>query len=239
MVPSVPFKRRGLVALVVLLALAAAVSVVALSARADMPAIPTVITAADLVEPDPGPIPLDDPSLASKIEDAFVWLVEKKGANLDHPVLADPAHRAAIREAGFVAGARYDLPPDLLWSIAYRESTFKLDEVGKRGEQGLMQVGERGRRYCSAACGTMTTAAEQIACGACWLDAGRQWCGGSLLRGLYAYAGGKCAAGTPKIVRVVYLRFRVWRKIRALVYDALPTVAALLGPPGGAVRAAP
>lgn len=231
MVPPLPRSYAGRAALVALAALFALV-LCYLSASAQSTPIPRIITDADFVEPAPGPLPLYDPSLASKIEDAFVWLVEKKGANEGHPIIGDPLHRAAVREAGLAAGSRYDLPPDLLWSICYRESVFTLDRVGTRGEIGMMQVGAKGRAYCAEACGTNTTAAEQIACGACWLDAGRTWCGGDLRRGLTAYAGGKCHAKTAGVVRAVYLRYRVWRKLRSLVYGPEePTIAA--GPLGG------
>ena len=96
------------------------------------------------------------------------------------------------------AAMAYDLPPELLARVAYYESRYRTDRIGDDGRSwGLLQVGPRGRRVCRAVCGTMTTVEEQAMCGACWLDAGRSWCG-SLVGGVTAYACGRCTPTGPR-----------------------------------------
>jgi hypothetical protein len=219
MVLPLPRRRRGLVVGLVFIALGLAVlASLLLSERAEAASEPV----RDFSPPPPALLPFGDPSLASKIDEALVWLVTKKCENVDncpaHPILSDPDFRKQIREAAISSGERYNQPPGLLLAMAYRETVFRLDLVGKKGELGLMQVGKRGREICASACGTMKTADEQMACGACWLDAGVRWCGGDLLRGLKAYAGGRCEAKTQATLRAVNWRYRVWRKIHSLVY---------------------
>jgi hypothetical protein len=186
-------------------------------------------TAKDFSVPKDVAISPDDEAVGQKIDDAISWLVTKRigESQAAHPILDDPSYRTSVRVAAIEAGNSYNLPPLLLLSMAYRESVLTTDRIGSRGEIGLMQVGKQGQQFCKNVCGQNITPHEQMYCGACWLDAGRSWCKGSLEGGLRAYAGGKCYSKKTRVVNSVYWRLRVWRKIHEMVFGAEMTVASI------------
>lgn len=111
-----------------------------------------------------------------------------------------------LSEAFRSTSSKYNIDVNLLISIGYRESVFRMGEIGDRGKSlGIMQVGKQGRRACAC---DMTTVYGQIECGACWLDKGREWCG-SIEGGLTAYACGKCEPVNGLTRRAVNIRFRL------------------------------
>lgn len=187
-------------------------------------------TAKDFSVPEDISISTDDEIIGKKIDDALSWLVTKRigESQAAHPILDDPSYRMSVRVAAIEAGNSYNLPPLLLLSMAYRESVLTTDRIGTRKEIGLMQVGKQGQQFCKNVCGQNITPHEQMYCGACWLDAGRSWCKGSLLGGLRAYAGGKCNSKKTRVVNSVYWRLRVWRKIHEMVFGAEMTVASIV-----------
>ncbi|MDD5542850.1 MAG: hypothetical protein PHX83_06715 [Acidobacteriia bacterium] len=212
-------RKDMVIATLVLIAAAVVAAFLFYASRAH--AAPPIV---DLEAPPTETVALDDPSVAPKIEEAMIWLVTKRGANEKHPILSDPVYRANIRVAAVESGEKYDVPADLLLAMAYRETVYKMDTVGKRGELGLMQVGSLGRRHCAKACGAMVTASEQMDCGACWFDHGRKWCGGDIRLGLNVYASGPpCKASAPATIRATFWRYRVWRKIHEMVYGVALT----------------
>jgi hypothetical protein len=132
-----------------------------------------------------------DTGHTSAVEAVLVRSIEKEARN--HPIVTDAGYRAAVASAMVRSAEHFDLPVMLIASIAYHESRYRIDnQVGDEGRSvGMMQVGEQGRRACAPVCGDLSTPQEHTDCGACWLDAGRQWCG-DLVGGLTAYICGAC-----------------------------------------------
>lgn len=144
-----------------------------------------------------------------KVSAGILWLVTPNEARIPGRVASytgtraysDPSYRVELAKAFLDAAERYDVSPWLLVGMSYRETVFRMNGIGDGGKSvGLMQVGKMGRRACRDVCGGMETAHEQIMCGACWLDKGRQWCG-SLDGGLSAYISGECKLRTVRAKR--------------------------------------
>jgi hypothetical protein len=138
-----------------------------------------------------------------QIERIILWSVRGETcAPSSLPVLGDPEYRTRVAQAIVDASERYNLPALYLVAIAHRETRYRTNQVGDSGRSlGMMQVGKMGRRVCRPVCsraGTERATVEgDVMCGACWLDAGRGWCG-SLQGALSAYVSGQC---TPKSKR--------------------------------------
>ena len=131
----------------------------------------------------------------------------------------EPEYRSELSRAFLKASRRFDLPLALLLATGYRESVYRTFLTGPGGEKGIMQVGKFGRRKCKEYCGKVTEVEGGIMCGACWLDKGRQWCKGDLLKGLYAYLGGKCESKHPRTIRAFNKRLKLWAKLAEMIKD--------------------
>lgn len=125
-------------------------------------------------------------------------------------VVTDPEYRAAVVDAAIAAGDLYDLPPPLLLSMAYYESSYKVTAVGARGEIGLLQTGDQARTVC--ACDDLQTPDGQIMCGACWLRRAHDACG-TLEGALTMYAVGECSSSSPRVVQLVERRLATSRTL--------------------------
>lgn len=126
-------------------------------------------------------------------------------------VVTDRPYRTEIVRSAVAAGQRHDLPPSLLLSMAFFESSYRSTAIGTRGELGLLQVGEQARRVCLCP-DIQTDIQTQIDCGACWLARARRACGN--LRGaLTMYAVGKCTSGDPRVARLVSARLTMARTL--------------------------
>jgi len=142
------------------------------------------------------------------------WMVEEVTT---HRVHRDPAWADEVTRAAEYAGADWGFDPLLLMAMAYRETEYRPGMIGSRGERGLLQVGHGGRRYpmCREVCGELATPDEHMACGACWLRAGVDWCRGDLYGGMLAYAYGKCRAPRDsRAAKAVRKRVQLWGHLR-------------------------
>lgn len=126
-------------------------------------------------------------------------------------------YRLELSKAFKKASLHFDLPIGLLIAMGYRESIFRPNLKGPNGELGLMQVSKYGRRKCKEYCAEIDTIDGGIMCGACWLDKGRAWCKEDLIKGLYAYAAGKCESNTPRTIRVVTKRLKIWTLLAKII----------------------
>lgn len=105
-----------------------------------------------------------------------------------------------------VASESQDVPPKLLTHWCFGESTFLKD--AKRTEKsgavsrGYMQT----HSTASALCRKAGYEPGSISCGAYLMSYGRELCG-SLERGLWWYASGRCE-GTPRAKRITKFRMR-------------------------------
>ena len=122
----------------------------------------------------------------------------------------DPRYRLELSEAFEKASLHFDLPIGILITIGYRESVFRPHLKGSRGELGIMQVGKQGQRKCKEYCSEVDTVDGGIMCGACWLNVGRTWCKGDLIKGIRAYLSGKCVSNAPLTKRVLNQRLEIW-----------------------------
>lgn len=160
-------------------------------------------------------------SMAARVDAAILWLVtppETASAETvrrlsESRVAEDHGYRQELAGHFIEAAEHFDLPLWSLVAIGYTESVFRMGEVGDGGRShGIMQVGRQGRLACREHCGDMGTARQQIFCGACWLDRGRQWCG-DLDGGMAAYVGGHCRLRTPGAARAHAKKQKVAAKL--------------------------
>lgn len=138
-------------------------------------------------------------------------------------LLSTTPNRMLYRDAGaretmsqhFVdAGERYNLEPSLLVTWSFYESSFRTDAEGALGEVGLFQVHGKHRRACEGE-HDLSTARGQVMCGAMLIDMDRRYCG-SMERGLWRYASGRCR-GTPRARRITAFRLRRWSRLELRV----------------------
>lgn len=136
-----------------------------------------------------------------RVAEGIRWLVtpdpdrEKKYLRVyaDYRVHDDEGYRLELARAFLGAGAEFGFDPWLLVGMAYRESIFRMEEIGDGGKaRGMMQVHGQGRKACASHCGDLGTVRQHVDCGACWLDRGRRWCG-DLDGALYGYISGRCS----------------------------------------------
>lgn len=159
----------------------------------------------------------DRENAPERVQEGILWLVTPpNGADAEtvrryHGSRAyeDAHYRQRLSYAFLKTSREFDIPVWLLVGIGYRESVFRMDEVGDAGGSlGMMQVCEQGRRACREYCGELETLEEHALCGACWLDKGRQWCG-DLEGGLSAYINGNCELETVKAKRAYKIRMKL------------------------------
>lgn len=112
------------------------------------------------------------------------------------------------------AGERYNVDPSLLVTWSFYESSFRTDAKGALGEVGLFQVHGKHRKACGGE-QDLSTARGQVMCGAMLIDMDRRYCG-SLERGLWRYASGRCR-GTPRARRITAFRLRRWSRLELRV----------------------
>lgn len=145
-----------------------------------------------------------------EIEDAIKWsTIEKDNIRIYGPAAMSVEYQQELAYAFKTAGEKYDIPPLLLVAMSYYETLYR-NLIGDNGRShGIMQVGIMGRKKCKC---TMNTVLNQIMCGACWLNMGRNWCG-NLHDGLNAYAAGTCKSKNMRTKRAVAIRLEMQNKM--------------------------
>lgn len=129
----------------------------------------------------------------------------------------DELYRRELVEAFEVASSRFDVPANLLMALAYRESVFRPDGVGPRGELGVMQVmpfvtkRRKGREYCE----DVSTPEGGIMCGSWWFARGARRCD-TLKGAIGAYVSGRCNPTHPRAREAVANRLWLWRYLNEL-----------------------
>ena len=111
---------------------------------------------------------------------------------------------------------KYSIPEEIIITIIYTESSFKINASGDHGRSlGLMQTGRLARKYCKLSCGAYDSDSvdNQICLGTCWLSYAIERCK-TLKAGLTAYAGGKCKAQNARVEWAVRRRFRIYRRLK-------------------------
>ena len=139
-----------------------------------------------------------------KTVDKIEWLTSYETS----PIKAytrDVNNKHELASAFELASKKWNIDIDYLLVIGWSESVFR-NLVGDDGKShGEMQVGVTGRKRCKC---DMSTVRTRVDCGACWLSAGRGWCG-TLDKGLQAYVGRvrKCK---PSIKAMRKYNFKKW-----------------------------
>ena len=114
----------------------------------------------------------------------------------------------ALSDADIVIiASEHNLDPWLLISTIYRESSFKMNAVGKLGEKGLGQVHGIAKMKCD-----LKTQYGQIDCAASWLSKMINKCG-SVNRGVSAYLSGKCKP-SGKVLSAIRRRVRLAKRLK-------------------------
>ena len=124
-------------------------------------------------------------------------------------------YRARLVEAFESAGKRFNIPPNLLIAMAYRETVFRPEGEGSRNELGILQTGKQARFVCRKHCKNIDTPEGGAMCGACWLDRGRNRCK-DLVGGLYAYVSGRCFSNHKNVLSAVQNRLWLWNYLNEL-----------------------
>jgi len=144
---------------------------------------------------------------------AVLYLVQQH----PHPLADNADALTEIADALDDAAQEYQVPPLLLVSMAWFESSFRVDvlslkKIGALGEKGLLQTGPHAVR--DGRCDTSTIAGQAL-CGARWLAVARDGCDGSIERGLVLYASGRtCDKNKSKKLRYrINSRLRLWRRL--------------------------
>lgn len=127
----------------------------------------------------------------------------------------DELYRKKLVAAFEAAAAEFGLPVNLLLAIGYRETVMRTDQIGPKGELGIMQVMpfvvKRGKKYCSK----VNTIAGGIMCGSWWLARGRDHCG-DLEGAIGAYVSGRCNPTHPRAREAAANRLWIWRYLDGL-----------------------
>lgn len=82
----------------------------------------------------------------------------------------DDVDPQSLAESIVAKSERHDVDPCLVTAIAYRESSFRVAAVGRRGERGLMQTSRWLIMHDRGHCGNIDTVDGQLECGVSWLS---------------------------------------------------------------------
>jgi len=135
-----------------------------------------------------------------------------------HPLVRNSELRDNMARAIVTAAREHNIPPTLLTTITYLESTFDITAKGALGEIGLTQVHGTAAKGCE-----LETIKGQLDCGARWLETQYQKCG-TWKGALTAYATkGMCSTASGRVKSVINYRLRKWTnldtEIRPLLED--------------------
>lgn len=126
--------------------------------------------------------------------------------------------RKEMAEAIVSAARKHEVPPLLLTTIIYHESTFETSAKGALGEIGLMQVHGLAARGCD-----LQTLEGQLDCGAEWLahfyPKCQTWKGAVTAYGTR----GSCVATTPRNEDKMRYRLKQWAKVETEAAKFLST----------------
>lgn len=124
------------------------------------------------------------------------------------PIMRSATLREEMAQAIVTAANTHGVPPLLLTTIVYNESTFDITAKGKLGEIGLTQVHGLAAKGCE-----LDTAEGQLDCGARWLAHYYPKCE-TWERSLTAYATkGKCVSESLRTKDKISYRMRQWKRI--------------------------
>lgn len=147
-------------------------------------------------------------------EEIETAIMMTRGEDTRNPVVTSKVYRKALVHAFDFYSKKYDLPSMLFVGMALKESEYKNTAHGSRGEEGILQVGEQGRKYCKEECGAFSLNPDtQICHGFCWFNAIKnKTCDGSIRQGLYGYSSGRCEPKPSWVntVKAVRKRYRLW-----------------------------
>jgi len=139
---------------------------------------------------------------------ALRWLVEDREPG--HPFNRRPERLESFAADVVQVATEYDLDPYLLAAMAWHETRFMNNRVGRLGERGVVQVHGVGARRCD-----FSTPLGSLKCGAAWLRGRIDVCG-SVRRGLNAYATGRCKVlPNTHADKSILRRLRLAQKLRA------------------------
>jgi len=153
---------------------------------------------------------------AAEIDAAIRHILEQEPA---HHLNKDGEARQDLAEKIVEVGKTLNVPPMLILTIVFRESSFDEKAVGKLGELGLMQVAKIHVRHMEC---NMTNAIGQMTCGTQMLrdafDKCHTW-NGALTR--YATKKGECKSDSIHVQNKVNLRMRDWQRLSIAVQSHL------------------
>ncbi len=124
----------------------------------------------------------------------------------------DPERQTELAKDILESSRAYRVPPLLTLAVAFRESSLKMNAVGKIQEKGIMQVHGRAARGCE-----LKTQRGQIDCGVKYLRGRYDKCGGKRWYNAFsAYASGSCKPQTKITMEKVKSRLAFWGKLEGL-----------------------
>lgn len=135
-------------------------------------------------------------------------------------------YRGRLVKAFEAAGEKFDIPPNLLIAMAYRETVFRPELIGSRNEMGIIQTGNQARYVCRKHCHGIDTPEGGAMCGACWLDRARKRCK-DLVGALYSYACGRCFSNDKNVLKAVQNRIWLWNYLNELTGETNRKLASI------------
>ena len=129
----------------------------------------------------------------------------------------DPEYRKKLVAAFELAGRVFGLSPNLLIALGYRETVFRPELTGGKGERGILQTMPRvsKTKACKRYCVDLDTPEGGALCGACWFKRGLISCGD--YRGaISAYVSGRCDPVSRKVKLAVNNRMWLWAHLNEL-----------------------
>ena len=133
--------------------------------------------------------------------------------NPQNPMQKNPKLLVRMSNAIATTADTYSIPPMILVTIIYKESSFRSDAKGKaRSEIGLMQVHGRAAKGCD-----LSTVEGQIDCGAAWFRYCYDLCG-SYEGAFTAYAVGECTTENDRVKWKIGSRIRMWKTLESLFF---------------------
>jgi hypothetical protein len=134
------------------------------------------------------------------------------------PIMKNPEIREEMANAIVGASRAHGVPPLLLTTIVYNESTFEMSARGKLGEIGLTQVHGEAAKNC-----VLDTISGQLDCGARWLAHYYPTCG-DWEKSLTAYATrGQCVSKSERTKDKIAYRMRQWARVAKESEELLKT----------------
>ncbi len=174
------------------------------AAKAKMPKLPPAMRWSFDFEPPP--LSDDDEHEIERVGNAVLHYVKKAPRR---KLAKDEEYRKEFATDIFYAATAENVSHILVAILAFKESSYRTEAVGGRGEIGLMQVHGKATNGCD-----LTSRVGQLQCGSRWLGKAYEKCG-TWQGALSAYASGNCKPQSHEVWEIVTDRLGDWMDLES------------------------